>query len=303
MHKTLGRILSKLRHPSAGLLSTVYLLSAASIIGSTLILTSELLLTPMAPVGYLVLSVAAITLFYPFSTAIPLVPRIRRAVVAFAGRHALAERLLSDFGFRTLALAAVSFLLSLGYGIFNGVLGILLGSPWYGALAAYYILLALVRGLILIFAPENPKEHRQATARIYRDSGILLIALQIAMTVAITQMILDDRAFAFRGTAIYAHAAYTFYKITMSVVNLIRARRGTDLTVEAIRNVSLADALISILALQTALLATFSQEGASPRLFNTMTGTAVSLLTLTLGIFMTVKGIKIIRLEKSTHGQ
>ena len=59
-----------------------------------------------------------------------------------------------------------------------------------------------------------------------------------------------------------------------------------DLTVQAIRNVNLADAAVSILALQTALLGTFGSEGLNVSLFNTLTGIAVSLLSIGIGVQM-----------------
>ena len=46
------------------------------------------------------------------------------------------------------------------------------------------------------------------------------------------------------------------------------------------------DALVSILALQTALLAMFSEDGINISLFNTLTGVAVSALSISIGIYM-----------------
>ena len=78
----------------------------------------------------------------------------------------------------------------------------------------------------------------------------------------------------------------------MAIYNLFKARKQDDLTVQAIRNINLMDAAVSILALQTALLNTFSGEGVNISLFNTLTGSVVSLFTLGLGVFMIIKANK-----------
>ena len=105
---------------------------------------------------------------------------------------------------------------------------------------------------------------------------------------------------------IFAYAAYAFYKITMSIVSFIRAHRQTDLTVRAIRNINLVDALVSILALQTAMLTTFGDGTINISLMNTMTGSVVGVASVAIGIYMIVsanKKIKELRKEKKNNEQ
>ena len=113
-------------------------------------------------------------------------------------------------------------------------------------------------------------------------------------------MIFDDQGFSYAGWTIFAYAAYAFYKITMSVINLFRAKKQDDLTVQAVRNINLTDAAVSILALQTALLASFQTDEVNISLFNTLTGIAVSAVSVTLGIVMIVRGVKAMRKERIT---
>ena len=72
----------------------------------------------------------------------------------------------------------------------------------------------------------------------------------------------------------------------MAIINLIKAKRFKDYSVQAVRNINLTSAMVSILALQTALLHAFGGENISVSLYNTLTGSVVSLLTLSLGIYM-----------------
>lgn len=94
------------------------------------------------------------------------------------------------------------------------------------------------------------------------------------------------------GWTVFAYAAYAFYKITMSIISFVKAHKQTDLTVRAIRNINLVDALVSILALQTALLTTFSTGEVNISTANTLTGIAVSFLSIAIGIYMIVSARK-----------
>ena len=76
------------------------------------------------------------------------------------------------------------------------------------------------------------------------------------------------------------------------------------MTVRAIRNINLVDALVSILALQTALLTMFSEGGINISLFNTFTGVIVSFLSVGIGIYMIVsanKKMKELKKEDNTN--
>ena len=66
------------------------------------------------------------------------------------------------------------------------------------------------------------------------------------------------------------------------------------------------DALVSILALQTALLTMFSEGEVNISIFNTFTGIVVSLLSVGIGIYMIVsanKKMKEIQKENKTNEQ
>ena len=132
--------------------------------------------------------------------------------------------------------------------------------------------------------------------------GILLLILYAALSSAIAQMIFDDRGFSYKDWLIFAFAAYAFYKIIMAVRNAIKARRQDDLTIQAIREINLVDAAVSILALQTALLHTFGDGSVDISLFNTLTGSVVSIFSVGLSIMMIVRGHKKIK-ELKNNGK
>ncbi len=250
-----------------------------------------------AIVSYILFAIAGLSLTYSVYLIIPFIPKIKRYTIHFLESKEFTRMLLQNFGFRTVIFAIGSFLMSLLFSLFNAYLGIKNHSIWYGSLAGFYISLAILRGGILAYHKSKIGKKRQNDeydkARVYRNSGIITLALNVALSVAIAQMIFTEAHFTYIGLTIFAYAAYAFYKITMSIIALIKAHKQTDLTVRAIRNINLVDALVSILALQTALLTMFSDGEINISAFNTFTGIIVSLLSIGIGIYMIVSANKV----------
>ena len=253
----------------------------------------------LAVIAYILFGVAGISLAYSVYLIIPLIPKMKSNTISFLESREFTRLILRNFGFRTVIFAIGSFLMSLLFSGFNAYMGIKNRSIWYGALAGFYIALAFLRGGVLAYHKSRTRKKTQndeyLKAKVYRNSGIITLILNIALSSAIAQMIFSDAHFTYMGLTIFAYAAYAFYKITMSIIALIKAHKQTDLTVRAIRNINLVDALVSILALQTALLSMFSEGEVNISIFNTFTGVVVSLLSVGIGIYMIASANKKIK--------
>lgn len=247
----------------------------------------------LAILSYVLFAFAAISLSYAVYLTVRLAPKLKRAIMAMLCRRAFTRRLISDFGFRTVMFAGLSFFVNVLFSAFNAYMGIRYKSIWYGALAAYYLCLSLLRGATVFFGSRKNRGLQWYTA----TGGILLVTT-LALSAAVAQMVFGSGTFSYAGWTIYAVAAYAFYKIVMAILNVVRSSKH-DWSVQAIRNVGLADASVSILALQTALLTTFGEGVAAAKPFNAVTGSLVCVLVVTLGVWMLVKGIKNIRMEKN----
>lgn len=245
--------------------------------------------------SYFLYGGAAVMLVYSvYTLASALYPRIKNALTAGAQKHKFTRDFVRDYGFRTLVFACVSFAVNAGYAVFEGVMGIMYHSVWRGCLAAYYILLTLIRGVILA-RERSCRKHGEddGTALVrriktYGACGGSLIVLDGAMCGAVTLMILSDNTVAYPGLSIFMSAAYTFYKIIAAAVHLPKAKKTSDPVVQSLRNINLADALISVAALETAMLAAF---GGGDRMIplRAVTGFAVCAITIAMGIAMTVR--------------
>ena len=235
---------------------------------------------------------------------------IKDKVILWAEKYELTSEIIHNYGVRTVVFAILSFVISIAYGAYNFTLAILGMSIWYGVLAAYYILLACMRGGVITHHRRRRKAYKQGAVvenvkikgiKRYRNCGIMLIIMTLALSIAVLQMIREHYTFEHKGLLIYASATYTFYKVTMAIINIVKAKKQSDITVQAIRNINMADAMVSILALQTSMIHAFG-EGDGVQFadaLNGATGAAVCALIFALGIYMIVNAKNQLKIERN----
>jgi len=257
---------------------------------------------PQAVIVYAVYAVAALLLGYSVYTIVKVIPDAKRHMIGWLKKHRFTRMLLEEFDFQTLMFSIGSFVINVGYAVYNGIIGITANSIWYLTFAVYYLILAILRGNILLYHYYKKKrnaigseQEKMLELKSYRSCGFVLIALPICLSVAIRKMVTGENSFHYYGFTIYVAAVYAFYKIIMSVRNVFRARRSDDLSIRAARSINFADALVSILALQTALLESFAAEKTNIGLYNALTGGGVCLLTAALGFCITVNASACLR--------
>lgn len=295
----------KFKRPGAKILIPTYISTAIFIALAMTILfvgyEGNLILEILA---YTSFCLAALSLAYTVYTLVIYAPTMKSSVMNCLKGRDITRQILENWGLRTLITSTVALAIGIFNSILNAYLGISQRSIWYGALAAYYIFLAVMRFGLLIYHRKKRDFDNEALirARKYTQCGVWLLLLNVALSSAIAQMIFDDRGFRYKDWLIYAFAAYAFYKIVMAIRNAIKAGRQDDLTIRAIREINMVDAAVSILALQTALLHTFSDGTLDISMFNTFTGSVVSIFSLSLSVIMIVRGSKMIKEIKKKNG-
>lgn len=241
---------------------------------------------------YLLYALSATALAYLVWMAICFVPRIKGLVILQLKKHKFTNELLDSYGYRSIIFAVWSFIVNVAYAIFQGVMAILSRSVWLGSLSVYYLVISLIRGGIVAISRKREETFtRERQIRAYRNCGIYLVLLNFALTGAVVQMVAYGGGFKYAGNMIYVMAVYAFYKLGMGIYNIFKAKKCDDYTIQSIKNISFADALVSILGLQTALLYAFS-ENYQPLVPNALTGGVVSVLIIAMGIYMIVRGQK-----------
>lgn len=170
------------------------------------------------------------------------------------------------------------------YAAGNCVLGFLSHSWWFVTVGAYYAVLTMTRFSVLqIMQKANGDHETERFAR--RITGILLVVLSFCIIGVNILSAIKDRGTTFHEIVMIAIATYTFTKITIAIVGLIKAKHCKSPAVKTLRNISLADACVSIYTMQRSMLVTFpGMQSSEIQLFNILTGTAVWIIVLFLGI-------------------
>ena len=288
----------------------IALIGIASTIGGTLILTQDNLIS-YAIYGFICLAIMVITIGYCIFIIIRVRKDLSSLALTWSENKPFFNRLFREYGFRAILFSIGSFAINIAFAIYNGSIAVVIGSIWFGALAAYYVLLIILRGAILIYharrkkAIKNGQEegmtHYKDT-RVYGICGIFLTLLPIAISFAILQMVRANDSFVHSGVTIYIYAIYAFYKIIISIYNFIKTRSTKEMTIRASKNINLADAMMSILALQTAMFREFdtAKDVINIISMNAITGAVVCGLTAIIGIFMIINAIRIIKRHRVT---
>lgn len=197
------------------------------------------------------------------------------------------HRLSSDYQYRTILFAISGFAVHLIFAGFNCIIAIISSSGWYGSLAAYYLLLVTMRwGAVGHVRSATKQSSREAHEnQVYLRCGYLFILMSLVLGGVVFWMTRGKTNKTYPGILIYAVAVYTFWKVSISIVNLVKVRKIHSLLLKTLRNIGYADALVSLLSLQTALLSEFSEGDITfARSMNTATGLAVCALILVMGI-------------------
>lgn len=254
-------------------------------------------------INYIIDALAMLLLTYTIYLSIVYTRGLKQNLVEKTKNYEFINKLLCEHGFRAIIFTTISFIINIGYALFEGITGIISASTWHGALAIYYIILCLTRGIIIFRHHKSQKqisvsEAELIQAKTYRNCGILIMFITLALLGAIIQTIYSNKGFHYEGNLIYASALYTFYKLTISIINIIKVRKSQDFILQSIRNLSFASALVSIFGLQTAMFYAFSPN-LDNKVANAITGAVVIMIIFILCLVMIIRGsLKIKNINK-----
>lgn len=212
------------------------------------------------------------------------------------------ERVLSEPVLRAQISLYGSSGINILYALLKFAAGVYYRSVWLGAVAIYYIVLSLIRiGLVRkerkSFKITDEREQRLYELKSSHFCGCLMFLLNIAVTGLVIQMIWQNKYYEYPGFLIYAQAAYAFYCMSFAIVNFVKYRKMERPILSAAKVVSMACALMSILALQTAMLMQFGDEKmAFNRIMNVLTGSAVCIMVFVIAVWLVHKTRKEMRL-------
>ena len=160
-------------------------------------------------------------------------------------------------------------------------------------LAAYYIILAVMRFLLLRFVGrvgignDSAKELRRS-----RLCGAILMTVNLALSGVIILVIVQNKGLEYNGMLIYIMTMYTFYVTVNSIINLFKHRKYNSPVILTAKAINLAAALVSMLSLTTAMLSQFGSENTTPYFNQIMvgaTGAGVCAVVITISVYTIVR--------------
>lgn len=201
-------------------------------------------------------------------------------------RSEFGRKYLDDCAFRACVGIFQGMAIDFFYVAFRIFLGIRYASIWFITMAAYYLMLGIIR---LVLAVNYRRRTKVKEAVCYRRTAWLLFALNIPMGAMIALMVITDYGYSYPGYVIYVSAMYSFYTLIVSIINLVKFKKSGSPILSAAKVVNFVAALMSILALQTAMIAQFSDQSDNFRkTMNAITGSGIWLCVITIAVYMLI---------------
>ncbi|WP_326974519.1 hypothetical protein [Caproicibacter sp. BJN0012] len=219
-----------------------------------------------------------------------------------AQKTGFTSKLMADYSFRMVTATYGTLAIDILLALMKAAAGWYFTSAWLMVLAGYYAVLCVARFLLLrsnrrLRALTDERERRRHELRAYRLSGTLLIAMTAVLQGVVVLIVREGQGFTYHGMLIFAVALYDFYCLIRAVVYMVGTRKMHGPVLVSIKTFSFASALVAMLSLQTAMFASFGSdtELSIRQLMNALTGSAVCLILLAIGICMVIGANKRLR--------
>lgn len=225
--------------------------------------------------------------------------RIKRAIY----ETPLGYRYMTDAMTRMKLSLYISLTISMLYVGINLWSWYLLHSWWNMVLAVYYVIMAVMRFLLVRYV----RIQKIGTSLLgewkrSRTCGFFLLLMNISLSATMLMILYQNRGYDYPGVMIYGIALYAFYSTIYAIVALVKYRKLDSPLVSAAKIVSLSASLVSILNLETAMFAQFGENMSmeNQRTFIIFTGAGISVIVVTLAIFLIGRANK--ELRRLQHG-
>ena len=172
---------------------------------------------------------------------------------------------------------------------------------WFVILAGYYMILAVMRFLLVRYVRKNGiGKNRLGELKSARLCSYILLTVNFALSSAVLMILYQNRGFEYHGILIYIMAVYTFYSTTHAIVDLVKYRKYNSPVMTTTKVIALSAALVSMLSLETAMFSQFGQDMAPEHkwLMIALTGAGVSIIVVTMSIYIIVRSAKEIKLNR-----
>lgn len=246
--------------------------------------------------AYVTYAISAYTLTADVINFIPIIKKIKQ----FKEDNKYLKKYFSDSDLRAKISLYISLFINIAYAVFNFIIGYLNKSYWFGAIGVYYFVLSAIRFLLLRNSGKATQklseERKEYELKVYRGVGVLMFLVSIAMSGMAIQMIWQNKSTAHSEIMTIATAAFTFYSLTMAVINLQKYRKTEQPILSAAKMLNFACALMAMFTMQSAMIASFDENNDGFRqIMNIITGTVVLLMVFGLAVYMIRRSNKLLK--------
>lgn len=264
------------------------LLCVFSAVALVFIFTNDLEEAIYAYVVYLVSAYALVALcLFCVYTLPPIIKNVKSNV--YSNRYL--GKLISDKLLKTKLSLYLSFLINFVYIFVNAFAAIYNKTAWFGIFAFYYAILAVMRFMLARFVYYNPLgSNTVGELKRAKVCSLVMLTLNFALTAAVLMMMYQDRGFEQHGLLIYVIALYTFYSTINAIIDGIKYRKLNKPIVSISTMIKLAEALVSMLLLETSMLAQFGADNTLEfkRLIISLTGGGIALIITFMSVYVFV---------------
>lgn len=177
--------------------------------------------------------------------------------------------------------------INLLYTIFRLGMGIYYLSPWFISMGLYYLGLGILRWNLLKGFTLRQERGLDYEYMCYSRTGRALFLLNLPMGGMIILMIFTDYGYSYPGAVIYLIALHAFYMVISSFIRLGKSRELESPILMAAGVLKCIEAMMSLLGLQTALIAQFSEDSYTfGQTMNAISGGCIYTMVIGAAVYM-----------------
>lgn len=195
----------------------------------------------------------------------------------------------TDAIFKAKVLLSLSLAFNIGYAVFLFVAGLMQQSKWFLVMAVYNTLLALTR--LFAFGQIKPNKSTRSKIKAMRLCGYFLLIINIVVSAMMFLLIGGEHVVKHHEIVVITIAAYTFYTLTMAIVNSAKHIKNMDYTSMLIKIISLTAASVSMATLTDTMLATWGGEDL------TLRSIILPILCVAIALYIIIGAILMIRMS------
>ncbi len=189
--------------------------------------------------------------------------------------------------FKLYISAIISFFANLLFMLLNFGVGVIYRLAWNFSVAFYYLFLLIVKAIFLLsekrLVNKTREEIQKTRKRVFKVQNIFMGIIDIALIAPIVLMALERRVVNVGEIAAIGFAAYTTYKVTMSIVTFIKVKSSDNITLTGFKMIGLKEAIVSIMTLQYILVSVFG-EASDMKILTTVSMSGMLLVMFVISI-------------------